>query len=104
MQRERSGGGQWRIQLLKKEGARLHKIFKFTDFGLSLTLKKVKFVEKREGRAPPRPPLNPPLGGGELSRQACTWAVGGGGVVQSSEVKCDLTHGPTPPVGALWGP
>ena len=50
---------QWRIQLLKKEEARLYRIVKLTDFGLSFTLKKVKFVEKREGRAPP--PLNPPL-------------------------------------------
>ena len=52
---------QWRIQVLKKEGARLHKVFKLTDFCLSLTLKKVKFVEKREGRASPPPHLNPPL-------------------------------------------
>ena len=51
---------QWRIQVLKKEGARLHNIFEITDFGLSFTLKKVKFVEKREGRAPPHPPP-PPL-------------------------------------------
>ena len=47
---------QWRIQPLKKEGARLHEIFKLTDFGLSFTLKKVKFWPKR-----PPPPLNPPL-------------------------------------------
>ena len=40
---------QWRIQVVKKEGARLHKIFKITDFRLSFTLKKGKFAEKREG-------------------------------------------------------
>ena len=52
---------QCRIQVWKKEGARLHTIVKLTDFGVSFALKKVKFVEKREGRAPPRPPLNPTL-------------------------------------------
>ena len=34
-------GEQWWIQVLKKEGARLHKILKLTDFGPSFTLKKV---------------------------------------------------------------
>ena len=40
---------KWRIQVVKKEGARVHKILKITDFRLSFTLKKVKFAEKREG-------------------------------------------------------
>ena len=56
----------------EKEGSRLHKIFKLTDFCLSFTFKKVKFVEKREGRAPPRPPLNPPLGGDYGMREETT--------------------------------
>ena len=52
---------QWRIQVLKKEGACLHKIFKLTDFGLRFTLKKVKFVKKGRGARPRAPRLNPPL-------------------------------------------
>ena len=46
---------QWRIQVLKKNGARLHKTFKLTDFGLSFTLKKVKFVGKKGGAHAPAP-------------------------------------------------
>ena len=38
---------QWRTQVLKKEGARLDKIVKLTDLGLSFTLTKVKFVLKK---------------------------------------------------------
>ena len=50
---------QWRIQLLRKEGARLSKIVKITDFGLSFTLSFTfrNFVIKKGGE----PPLNPPL-------------------------------------------
>ena len=47
---------QWRKQVLKKEWAPLHTIFKLTDFGLSFTLSKVKFVGKKGGYAPPHLP------------------------------------------------
>ena len=55
------GGG--RTQGLKKEGARLCKIFKLTEFGLIFTLKKIFFWGKGRG-AHPAPPTILATGGG----------------------------------------
>ena len=68
---------------MKKEGARLHTIFKLTDFPLSFTLKKVKFVEKREGPAP-APPSKSATEGGVV----CVWGGGGGGGVGGGGYSC----------------
>ena len=79
MARADVGRCQWQIQAMKKEGERLHKIFKFwAEFfyhiekcigvesgscakgqGVRVYEKKTKFVgKKKEGRAPPAPPLD----------------------------------------------
>ena len=44
---------QWRIRVLKKEGARLHNIFKLTEFSLSFTF---NFFFVKKGRGVGRPP------------------------------------------------
>ena len=63
----------------KGEGA-LTNNFQINGFWPEFYIKKMKFVEKREGRAPPHLPLNPPLRGFKYiqswvcSIAACGWA------------------------------
>ena len=60
------------MQVLKKEGEHLYEIFKFT-------LRIVKFVEKREGSAPPPPLLRDwPL----ITGRGEGYKMGGGGHVE----------------------
>ena len=47
--------GLWKIQDLKKEGARLHETLKLSDFSLSFAINKILNFRKGEGRLRPLP-------------------------------------------------